>query len=226
MRPALRNPRRSAVPLALAAVASGAVAPASTAANQAVSGCRSPDVVGVSLAMARRAIGASGCRVVIHQLPAHGRYVTPDGADDRQLVAGQSPGPGNRTSTVTVSLQPLCSQPAEPGPEVTGPTSRPGPTELVAGLFRKGGPSRLDPTCRTGSPAGGVLTIFSLSGNAIAHRSVRPGKYGVFPLPPGRYLVGGSLGDTADGKPIQMGPEPVRITSRHTTRVNVVEALR
>jgi hypothetical protein len=226
MRPAYRHPRRSAVPLALAAVASGALVPASTAADQAASGCRSPDVVGVSLAMARHVIGASGCQVVIHQLPAHGRFVTPDGADDRQLVARQSPGPGGRTSAVTVSLRPLCSQPAEPGPAVIGPISRPGPTELVAGLFREGGPPRLMPNCRTGSPAGGVLTISSASGRVIAHRTVKPGKYGVFPLAPGSYTVSGTTGDTANGAPIRLGPVPVEITRRHTSRLNIVETVK
>jgi hypothetical protein len=226
MKPATRHPRRSAVPLALAAVASGAVIPAGTAADPSLSGCRSPNVVGVSLAMARHVIGASGCHVVIHQLPAHGHFVTPEDADDRQLVARQSPGPGGRASAVTVSLRPLCSQPAEPGPEVTGPTSRPGPTELVAGLFREGGPLRLAPNCRTASSAGGTLTISSVSGQAITHRAVKAGKYGVFPLPPGRYMVSGSLGDTANGTPIQLGPEPVKIAAHHTTSINVVEAVR
>jgi hypothetical protein len=226
MRPATRHPRRSAVPLALAAVASGAVVPASTAADPALSGCRSPDVVGVSLAMARHVIGASGCHVVIHQLPAHGHFVTPEGADARQLVARQSPGPGGRTSAVTVSLRPLCSQPSEPGPEITGPTSRSGPTELIAGLFRQGGPPRVTPTCRTGSPAGGILTISSASGHLIVHRAVKPGKFGVFPLQPGRYMVSGSLGDTANGTPIQVGPEPVKIAAHRTTSLNVVEAVR
>jgi hypothetical protein len=226
MRPATRHSRRSAVPLALAAVASGAVAPASTSADPAQAGCRIPAVVGVSLGMARHAIGASGCHVVIHQLPAHGRFVTPESADDRQLVARQSPGPGGRASVVTVTLRPLCSQPSEPGPEGTGPTSRPGPTELVAGLFRQGGPPRLTPSCRTGSPAAGVLTISSPSGQVIAHRTVKRGNFGVFPLKPGPYLITGTLGDTASGAAIQLGPEPVRIAAHRTTRINVVEAVR
>jgi hypothetical protein len=226
MKPATSHLRRFAVPLAIAAVASGTVVPAGTAADPAASGCRSPAVVGVSLAMARQVIGASGCHVVIHQLPAHGHFVTPEDADGRQLVARQSPGPGGRTSAVTVSLQALCSQPSEPGPEVTGPTSRPGPTELVAGLFREGGPPRLTPSCRTGSPAAGILTISSASGRAIAHRAVKAGKFGVFPLAPGRYTVSGTLGDTANGAPIQLGPEPVGIAAHHTTSVNVVESVR
>jgi hypothetical protein len=199
--------------------------PASTAADPAASGCRTPDVVGVSLAMARHAIGASGCHLVIHQLPAQGRFVTPEDADDRQLVARQSPGPGGRTSAVIVSLRPLCSQPSDPGPDITGPSSRSGPTELVAGLFRQGGPPRLTATCRTGSPVGGILTISSASGQAIAHRSVKSGKFGVFPLKPGSYMVSGSLGDTANGTPIQLGPERVKITAHHTTSINVVETV-
>jgi hypothetical protein len=200
--------------------------PASTAADPATAGCRSPAVVDVSLAMARHVIGASGCHLVIHQLPAHGRFVTPAGADARQLVARQSPGPGGRTSAVTVSLRPLCSQPSEPGPAIAGPTSRSGPTELVAGLFREGGPLRLAPSCRTGSPAGGTLTISSASGQAIARRAVKPGKFGVFPLPPGRYVVSGTLGDTAGGSPVELGPEPVKIAAHRTTRINVVESVR
>jgi hypothetical protein len=207
--------------LALAAVASGAVVPASTAADQTVSGCRSPDVVGVSLAMARHVIGASGCHVVIHQLPAHGRFVTPEGADDRQLVARQSPGPGGRASAVTVTLRPLCSQPTMPGPDITGPVSRRGPTELVAGIFQQGGPPRLAPSCRSGTPSGGVLTISSSSGQVIARRAVKPGKFGVFPLKPGNYMVSGTVGGT-----VQLGPEPVKIAAHRTTSINVVESVR
>jgi hypothetical protein len=176
--------------------------------------------------MARHVIGASGCHVVIHQLPAHGHFVTPEGADARQLVAGQSPGPGGRTSAVTVSLRPLCSQPSDPGPEVTGPTSRSGPTELIAGLYREGGPLQLASRCRTANPVGGTITISSASGRLITHRTVKPGKFGVFPLPPGGYTVSGSTGDTANGIPIQLGPESIKVTRHHTSRLNIVEKVK
>ena len=220
MRHPTHLPRRSAVPLAVAAVA-GAL-PAVTAADAGQAGCIAPDVVGVSLAQARGALHASGCSVRLQQLPAHGEFVTPSSADPRQLVGSQSPGSGSRTGTVTVRLRPLCSQPSQPGPEHRGPTSNNGPAELVAGLFLRGGPLRTSPHCRRGSPAEGTLTIATPGGEVIARRAVRSGHYGVFPLKPGRYV----LTAAPTGETTPPAPQPVTIAARRTTHLNLVAEIR
>jgi hypothetical protein len=212
------------VPLALAAIAGGAAVPAATAAETSTSGCLTPEVVGVDLAMARQALVSSGCNVQIRQLPAHGELVTPSPPDGRQLVARQRPLRGVRTPDVTLWLEPLCAQPAQPGPRRRGPVTSAGPNELISGLFVQGGPLQRAPHCRIGVPAGGVLTVSSASGGrVIARRSVRPGHYGIFPLSPGRYLLAGTLARAGgEAGPSQLGPELVTIARNRTTRLNVV----
>ncbi len=213
-------PRRSIVPLAAAAIASGAV-PGATAAHAGSGGCIAPDVVGVSLSMARGALSVSGCAVQLHQLPAHGEYVTPESADGRQIVARQSPAKGARTAGVTVWLKPLCRQPEQPGPERRGPASNSGPTELIVGLYLRGGPPRTAPSCRRATPAEGTLTVSTPGGEVLVRRLVHAGRYGVFPLKPGRYVVIGS--------PSGAVPPPaqeITISARRTTHVNVVGAVR
>lgn len=207
------------MPLALAAVAGGAV-PASTGADQGHKGCIAPDVVGVSLAMARNALSSSGCEVQIRQLPPHGEFLTPSSPDGRQIVAFQSPRAGGRTGGVTVSLKPLCARPSQPGPDTLGPTSSKGPTELVAGLFLAGGPVVTSPRCPRGTPSGGVLTVTSADGQPVARRAVRAGRFGVFPLKPGSYVLAGTVSGPPGGR--RTAPQPVTIAAHRTTRLNVV----
>ncbi len=208
------------VPLVASAVA-GAALPSATSAQS--KGCIAPDVVGVSLAMARDTLNASGCSLQLRQLPAHGHFVTPSEPDKRQLVGSQRPGKGARTSGVTLWLKPLCSQPAEPGPETVGPSSEKGPTELIAGLFLDGGPLRLAARCKPAKTAGGTLTVATSSGQVVAQRAVRPGSYGVFPLKPGSYVVSGTLGGASSAA--QPRPRQVKVLAKHSTRLNLVVSI-
>lgn len=217
MKPLITRP---AGPALLAALAAAAL-PASTAAGAGTSGCIAPQVVGVSLSMARHALEASGCAVNTRQLPPHGPFVTPASPDPRQLVGSQSPQAGSQTGQVTVSLRPLCAQPQAPGPPTSGPIASKGPSELVAGMFLQGGPLLTAPSCRRGTPSAGTLTVTGASGQIVAHRAVRDGRFGVFPLKPGRYTL---LGSFSAGGP-QLAPQPVRILAHETTRLNLVAKL-
>lgn len=218
MKMVISRPGRSAVPLALAAVASGA-APAPTAAGQPAAGCVAPDIVGVSLTQARHVLSASGCAVATRLLAGHGRLVAPQNPDPRQLVAAQTPRAGARTGTVTLSLRPLCAQPAAPGPDSRGVSVTTGPSELVSGLFVEGGPLLLSARCRHGSPSAGTLTVTRPDGTLVSERSVRAGRYAVFPLKPGRYLL---LGTFAGPQNKPTVAQPVTIASRRTTHADVV----
>ncbi len=215
MRPLLAKALGCAATLAAAAALSGALAPAGAAQQ----GCIAPDLLGVSLAKARHALAASGCALQLRQLPGHGHFVTPSSPDERQLVGAQRPPRGARAQSVTLWLKPLCSQTAAPGPETPGPTTEGGPTELVAGLFLKGGPLRLGPRCRHPSTAGGTLTVATTSGEIVASRTVTAGGFAVFPLKPGRYVVTGSTGAS------RPQPQHATVTAKHLTRLNLVAPL-
>jgi hypothetical protein len=220
----MQPPRKKVVPLALAALATGGTLPAAAGgAKPAGEGCVAPDVVGVNLAMARRALSSSGCGVTVRQLPGHGSFVTPSGPDGRQIVARQSPGGGGRTSSVTVFLEPLCAQPAQPGPKHAGAEQRRGPTELVAGLYVEGGPLQTSPHCRNALPQGGTLTVSSSAGEIVASRRVRDGHFAIFPLAPGSYVLAGSL-SRAGGR-LDVPPTGFTIAARRTTHVNTVAVL-
>ncbi len=219
----MQPPRKKVVPLALAALATSGVLPSAGGAKQAGEGCVAPDVVGVNLAMARRALNASGCGVAVRQLPGHGPYVTPSGPDGRQLVDRQSPAGGGRTRAVTLFLEPLCAQPAQPGPKHDGAEQRRGPTELVAGVYLQGGPLRTSARCRNALPEGGTLTVSSSAGNVLASRRVREGHFAVFPLAPGSYVLAGSV--SRAGARLSVPATAFTIAARRTTRVNAVVVL-
>ena len=210
----------STVPLTLAAAVSG-MAPASTGADQARAGCVAPDVVGVTYARARSVLLASGCSVATRQLPARGgELYTPPSPDPRQLVGSQSPRAGGRAASVTLRLKPLCSQPAAPGPDSRGASSVKGPTELVAGLFVAGGPLELSSSCRHGTPSAGSLAVTRPDGMPVSSRSVRAGRYAVFPLKPGRYLLSGTFSGSGN-RPTE--PQAVTVAAHRTTHLDVVE---
>lgn len=212
------SPRaRFACACALAVAALGAL-PASGLAGGS---CVVPRLVGVSYRLARATLARSGCAVLVRELPGHGRYVSPSRPDPVQIVGAQSPAAGGHGSMVTISLKPLCSQPALPGPATVGPTSARGPAELVVGLYLSGGPLRRRATCATGTPAAAAFTVTTASGESLTARSVRAGRFAVFPLPPGRYVVSGSLApDTSPSPGAQQ--RPFTIVAGRTTRLNLL----
>jgi len=198
--------------------------PASTGADPGRRACVAPDVVDVRLARAREVLLASGCAVGTRQMPAGGGDLfTPPSPDGRQMVGAQSPGAGARTGSVTVSLRPLCSQPAAPGPDTRRASVAKGPTELVSGLFVEGGPLRISPRCRHGEPSPGVLTVMRTDGTTISTRSVRAGRYGVFPLKPGSYLISGALAGKGSAPATAL---PVTVAAHSTTHLDIVTAVR
>ncbi len=218
----MQSPRKKAVPLAVAALATSAALPAVGGAKPAGEGCVAPDVVGVNLAMARHALGSSGCGVTVRQLPGHGSFVTPASPDGRQIVGRQSPQGGGRTRAVTVFLEPLCAQPALPGPRHAGAEQRRGPAELVAGLYLQGGPLRTSPRCRNALPEGGTVTVSTRAGATVASRRVRDGHFAIFPLAPGSYVLAATFARASGGARVGVPPTDFTIAPHRTTRVNVV----
>ncbi len=206
----------------MAALATGAVVPAAGGAAAAGDGCVAPEVVGVSLAMARHALGSSGCAVTVRQLPAHGSFVTPASPDGRQLVARQSPRGGGRARAVTVFLDPLCAQPALPGPKHAGAEQSRGPAELIAALYLQGGPVKTSPHCRNARPEAGTVSISTAAGQPVATRRVRGGHFAVFPLAPGGYVLAGTLSKSPDGGQVTVPPTAFTIAAHRTTHVNAV----
>jgi hypothetical protein len=215
MKPAISSPGRYAIPLALGVFAAGTV-PTSLAAPPAARRCTVPDVVGVNLGMARRAIASSGCSVLVRQLPAHGSFVTPASPDQRQIVASQSPRSGATASAVIVRLEPLCRQPAQPGPDPRAAGTKKGPTELIVGMFLRGGPLQTAPRCRRGTTSAGTLTVATPAGHVVAQHAVRQGRFAVFPLKPGAYVLSGVFAAGAHPPPQQ-----VTIAAHRTTRLNL-----
>jgi hypothetical protein len=223
MRTLISAPRRSAVPLALATLAASAALPSTTGADTSPRSCIVPNVVGVSLEMARHALAASGCRVRVRELPSNGPLVAPEVPDGRQIVARQSPASASRARKVTVWLKPLCAQSAAPGPTERLPAVSKGPTELVSGLFLRGGPLVLAPRCRTGRSSPGTIIVTAVASGRAIRRTVRSGRFAIFPLKPGRYVLQGSFATASvNGKPFQPPPRQVTIEADRTTRLNVV----
>jgi hypothetical protein len=72
---------------------------------------------------------------------------------------------------------------------------RPGPTELITGLYLVGGPALpySTPHCRPkpGTPAPGTIEVVRRPGGTlVASRTVTRGRLVTFRLAPGRYRVG------------------------------------
>jgi hypothetical protein len=189
--------------------------------------CRTPHVTGLSLLAARRALARAGCKVVVHDSQPAGGHITPLTPDPRQLIATQSPAAGRAARTVTISLRPLCAQSAEPGPPPGEPLVKPGPTELISGLYLDGGPLVLSPRCRQGVPSAGTITVADAAGgHVIATQAVAGGSLATIALAPGSYLVTGTFADASvNGRPIQTDPVSVAIPAGGSVRLDVVTAI-
>jgi hypothetical protein len=222
----MQRPHKRGGPIVLALAAIGATLgvalPFAGGAAAARGECVVPDVLGVSLAGARQALGASGCAVTIRQLPAHGRFVTPPSPDGRQLVARQSPPAGGHAQAVTVWVKPLCSQSALPGPAHRGAEERSGPAELIAGLYLEGGPLRQSPRCRTARSQAGTVTVSTPAGKRLVRRNVRDGRFAIFPLAPGSYVIEGVLAGQAGARGTAFPRTAFTIAARRTTLLNLV----
>jgi hypothetical protein len=182
---------RLIIAMLVAATSTAAVTVASaatTATTPPASGCVAPRLVGMTEQAAARTARAAGC--IVHLAGAALERATV------QTVAAQAPAPGARSIVIRLTLNPLCF-----GAALTGPPHnqgmRPGPTELITGLYLVGGPvlPYSSPHCRRppgkpGTPAPGTIEVFGLSdGTLVASRTIKRGRLVTFKLAPGRYRV-------------------------------------
>jgi hypothetical protein len=205
----------SAVAASAVAVSAASAAPAITPRAE---GCIAPRLVGLTERAALPAAHAAGCSV--HLTGARLRQATV------QTIAAQTPAAGHRGAVVRLTLNPFCIGSALAGPP-PNEGMRPGPTELITGLYLVGGPALpySSPRCRRkpGKPAAGTIDVLDpVSSTVVASRTVKRGRLMTFRLAPGRYRVSGSAtGSTPPGPQIFARPFTIRAGS--TTRRYVVE---
>jgi len=167
-------------------VASAATTTTTTTTTPLASGCVAPRLVGMTEQAAVRRARAAGCGVHLTGAALkHARV---------QTVAAQTPAPGARSVVVRLTLNPFCIGSALTGPANDG-GMRPGPTELITGLYIVGGPALpySTPHCRPkpGTPAPGTIEVFGRpGGRVVASRTIKRGRLVTFGLAPGRYRVG------------------------------------
>ncbi|MFZ0388468.1 MAG: hypothetical protein WAL22_22595 [Solirubrobacteraceae bacterium] len=204
--------------VAVTVAAAGTAASADTTTLPQASGCVTPRLIGMTERAALRTASAAGC--VVHLTGARLKRATV------QTIAAQAPAPGARSAGVRLTLNPLCFGSALAGPP-HDEGMRPGPTELITGLYVVGGPALpySTPRCRRkpGSPTTGMLEVRNAAnGVLIASRTLSHAHLVTVRLAPGRYRVGGHVGGT-----VQHGPElftaPFTIRAGFTTRRYVIE---
>jgi hypothetical protein len=204
--------------VAVTVAAAGTAASADTTTIPRASGCVTPRLVGMTERAALRKASVAGC--VVHLTGARLKQATV------QTIAAQAPAPGARSAGVRLTLNPLCFGSALAGPP-HDEGMRPGPTELITGLYVVGGPALpySTPRCRRkpGSPTTGMLEVRNAAnGVLIASRTLSHAHLVTVRLAPGRYRVGGHVGG-----PVQHGTElfgaPFTIRAGFTTRRYVIE---
>jgi hypothetical protein len=189
------------------------VASAATIVTPRPSGCLTPRLVGLTERAATRAARTAGC--VVYLAGARLKQATV------QTIAGQAPAPGTRTVAVRLTLNPLCFGSALAGPR-HDEGMRPGPTELITGLYLVGGPALpySTPRCtpKPGRPTTGTVEVLDSAGRLIASRTVAHARLVRFRLAPGRYRVGGRIQHAR-----QLFTQPFTIRAGYTTRRYVIE---
>jgi hypothetical protein len=191
-----------------------AVVTAASAANTTTPGCVAPRLVGLTERAAAHRARAAGC--VVHLTGARLKRATV------QTIAAQAPSPGARSVVVRLTLNPLCFGSALAGPP-HDEGMRPGPTELITGLYLVGGPALpySSPHCRQkpGTPGPGTIDVLDPAGRTvIASRTTKRGRLVTFRLPPGRYRVSGRADPNNDSL-----TQPFTIRAGYTTRRYVIE---
>jgi len=205
---------------AMAVILLAVLGSAAIADGHATRPCRVPHLKGLTVAAARGRAVKAGCRVQFT-----GAKVT---RADVQIVGAQARG---RAPTVTLRIEPLCEGVPEHEPQ-----SKPGPTELVTGLFSHFERSHpgvapphttgfwSEPECHiVDAPVAGTVTVTSQAGVVVAIEPLAEGQLATIPLPPGTYAIVGTFAhDHEEGeKPAHSFATPVTIVAGVTVRQDV-----
>ena len=138
-----------------------------------------------------------------------------------QTIHTQSERPGQVARVVTVSVNPLCSGSLNPGPPPGEPILKPGPTEIITGLFIEGGAyiERSAPNCKTlvGTSSAGTITITNSVETVVANTELTAGQLLSVTVPAGTYTISGVF---AGGN--KVGPTTVTVPSGEIVRQDLV----
>jgi hypothetical protein len=196
---------------ALAAAALPLTTPMSSpAAASTTANCHAPRLTGLTVTVARRDAVAAGCTVRL----IGARLRVPQ----IQTIRTQNVRPGRVTRVLTLSVNPLCSGSADPGPPAGEPIITPGPTELISGLFFEGGPfiMRSAPSCKRSAQRSspGTITVTNAAGTVIVdHMKLTAGQLLSVKVPAGKYTIRGVL--SVNNK---VGPIVVDVPAGDTVR--------
>lgn len=195
--------------LPLTIAGSSSVATASSHAS-----CRVPRMTGLTVTVARNRARVAGCRVRLVgakvQMPAI------------QTIHTQSIPSGRVAKVVTVSVNPLCPGSSNIGPPPGEPIVKPGPTELITGLFIEGGAfiERSAPVCKdiVGKSTSGTITITNSVGTVLANKmALSSGQLLYVNVTGGQYTISGVLtGGNA------LGPITVSVPAGEIVRQDLV----
>ncbi len=141
-----------------------------------------------------------------------------------QTIHTQSVRPGQVAKVVTVSVNPLCPGSLNPGPPPGEPILKPGPSEIVTGLFIEGGAyiERSAPICRAlvGKSNAGNITITNSVGTVIANMALTAGQLLYVNVTAGQYTISGVF---AGGN--KVGPTIVNVPAGEIVRQDLVLAV-
>jgi hypothetical protein len=139
-----------------------------------------------------------------------------------QTIQTQSVRPGHVARVVTVLVNPLCSGGVNPGPPPNEPIIKPGPTELITGLFIEGGAmiESSAPHCKdlVGKSSAGTITVTNSVGTVIANNmALSAGQELYVNVPAGSYRVSGKF---SGGEAV--GPITMNVPSGERVRQDLV----
>jgi hypothetical protein len=175
---------------------------------RAAAACRVPRLTGLTLSVARKRAKAAGCRTRLAGARATQAAI--------QTIARQSTHTVGHVRVITLLVNPLCSGTVQWGPPGGEPLLTAGPTQLVSGLYLRGGPPvlRSAPRCSSlsGTPAAGTITV-TQPGTAtpVATQAVARGQLATIPLPPGKYTITGIFANALP-PPLFKQPAPLTVT--------------
>jgi hypothetical protein len=176
--------------------------------------CYVPRMTGLTVTAARSRARVAGC-----QLRLTGARVQ---IPTIQTIRTQSERPGQLAKLVTIAVNPLCPDSSNPGPPPGEPILKPGPTELITGLFIEGGAyiERSAPNCKTpvGRSSAGTITITNSVGTVLANNTaLTAGQLLYVNVPAGTYTFSGVF---AGGN--KVGPTTVTVPSGEIVRQDLV----